>query len=102
MVKPKKEAAAGSTKRKSKSAPKATFEMLAPTAGAVAIASSFDEWQMHPMERDAEGLWRIALDLKPGRHEYRFIIDGNWCEDPANPDHVTNSFGGLNSIRVIE
>ena len=38
------------------------------------------------------------LALPPGTHEYRFVADGVWMADPANPRTVPNPFGGLNSV----
>ncbi|RMF08035.1 MAG: hypothetical protein D6762_06445 [Candidatus Neomarinimicrobiota bacterium] len=36
--------------------------------------------------------------LKPERHEYKFVIDGEEKIDPANPVFVSNNIGGWNSI----
>ncbi|MFY7927896.1 MAG: glycogen-binding domain-containing protein, partial [Oligoflexus sp.] len=32
--------------------------------------------------------WEIALHLGPGVHQYKFIADGKWMVDPANPLHL--------------
>ena len=36
--------------------------------------------------------------LPVGRHEYKFIVDGEWHSDPACPDWVWNEHGTRNSI----
>ena len=32
----------------------------------------------------SNGVWHAKLDLTPGRHLYKFVVDGAWCADPAN------------------
>jgi 1,4-alpha-glucan branching enzyme len=34
--------------------------------------------------KNSNGVWHAKLDLAPGRHLYKFVIDGAWCADPAN------------------
>lgn len=93
---PRTTASAG---RRSQAGPRSvTFDCPAPNATSVAVAGSFNDWRPRPMERGNDGIWRTVLGLDPGRHEYRFIVDGVWGEDPGNPDHVDNTYGGLNSV----
>ncbi len=66
-----------------------TFHFRAPaSAKAVYLAGTFNEWKpdAHAMEGpDADGVYSTRLALKPGRHEYKFVIDGKiWRYDPAN------------------
>jgi len=35
----------------------------------------------------------------PGKHTYRFIVDGNWCDDPECSLRVANPFGGEDMVR---
>lgn len=67
-----------------------TFRLLAPSAQAVSVAGSFDDFDAlrHPLARGADGFWEGTLDLPPGTHEYRFDVDGRWELDPANPDRT--------------
>jgi 1,4-alpha-glucan branching enzyme len=85
------------------------FSCSAPRANAVFLAGSFNAWKPNvtPMTKDAKGNWSMALMLPPGRYEYKFLVDGRWCCDPASnggpyqgPDCVGNPFGTQN--RVIE
>jgi hypothetical protein len=32
--------------------------------------------------------------------EYRFVVDGEWTDDPLCPRYVSNPFGGLNGVLV--
>lgn len=72
----------------------------------VNIVGDFNNWSMtaDPMyDREGDGGWTIRLPLRPGRHEYKFLIDGTkWIPDPANPDTTDDGFGWLNSIVVVE
>ena len=85
------------------------FTCHAPEAKAAFLAGTFNDWKPEstPMTKDAEGNWSVALDLKPGRYEYKFVVDGAWCCGPGHEgDHqgcqecVPNPFGTKN--RVIE
>ena len=42
-----------------------------------------------------------TLSLPPGRYQYRYVVDGEWREDPVNPDAVSSSIGGRNSVLVV-
>jgi 1,4-alpha-glucan branching enzyme len=74
----------------------------APDAQAVFVAGSFNGWQPSamPLERQAGGRWVVELMLEPGRHEYRFVVDGRWTDDPLSSAFVSNPFGGLNCVLV--
>ena len=36
--------------------------------------------------------------LFPGNHEYKFLVDGQWREDPSNERLCPNCFGTYNSV----
>jgi hypothetical protein len=44
------------------------------------IAGDFNQWNpsSRPLQQDTKGTWKISLDLKPGKFEYRFLLDGEW------------------------
>ena len=44
------------------------------------------------------GGWKANVFLGEGTHTYRFIVDGRWFSDPANPDQFPNEFGETNSV----
>ncbi len=67
------------------------FSLVAPEANRVELVGSFNEWDKSraiPMNRRSNGVWHTTLDLSPGRHLYKFIIDGAWRPDPANENRV--------------
>ena len=50
---------------------------------------------------DGDGTWQAVVDLGPGSWQYKFIVDGKWITDPANPSKVDDTFGGYNSVLVV-
>ncbi|HEY7532050.1 MAG TPA: isoamylase early set domain-containing protein [Nitrospiraceae bacterium] len=83
---------------------KIKFELSAPEAREVSLAGSFNQWnpQANPMKKDKKGVWKATLSLEPGRYEYRFIVDGNWENDPSCSSCVPNEFGGKNCVSIVE
>lgn len=73
-----------------------------PGAREVRIAGSFNNWnaEANPLSRKG-GAWGVEVETLPGRISYKFIVDGQWILDPANPD--TEQDGEyVNSVRVVE
>jgi len=94
---------------KPKHARSTQFACHAPVAKAVFLAGTFNEWSPDstPMTKDAEGNWSVAVDLMPSHHEFKFVVDGEWCCEPGCdgphegcPKCVPNSCGTMN--RLIE
>lgn len=75
-----------------------------PGASAVFIAGSFNDWSPDatPLARGANGSWGIELALPPGRYEYRFVIDGEWVDDPNATEFTISPFGNRNAVLVVE
>lgn len=65
----------------------------------VRLSGSFNAWSLsgEVMQKTARG-WEIKLALAPGKHLYKFIIDGNWTPDPSNDYKENDSFRGYNSV----
>ena len=76
------------------------FVLDAPHAKAVYLVGDFNDWDRKrtPLQKDGDGKWHRNLSLSPGRHEYRFIVDGEWISDPNATESVQNEFGTDNSI----
>jgi chromosome partitioning protein len=78
-----------------------------PRASDVRIAGDFNGWVPDKGVRsliEAEGdtrIWTKILRLPPGRYQYRYVVDGEWREDPENPEAVASNVGGRNSILVV-
>jgi hypothetical protein len=74
-----------------------------PGAAGVFVAGSFNGWSPSatPLRLQGDGRWAVELILSRGKHEYRFIVDGQWMDDPLSPAYISNPFGGLNCVLVI-
>jgi hypothetical protein len=69
----------------------------------VALAGTFNNWNQSQFICGREGEeWICRIDLEPGKHAYKFIVDGNWLLDPANPNTEDDDYGIKNSVIVIE
>ena len=74
------------------------------SANSVSIAGDFNGWRQAPLKRDGSGLWSTEIPApRIGSLQYKFIVNGQrWVEDPSNGMKVADSYGGLNSVVVIE
>lgn len=77
-----------------------TLRLVREGASVAAVAGSFNDWQPDrtALQRHAEGWWEAELTLLPGDYEYRFVVDGEWIDDPLATRHVPNPFGGENAV----
>ncbi len=96
------------TKRTSKTpkVPKTTqqtFSFNAPEALSVQLVGDFTHWQEKPinLSRQRGGTWKVTVPLAPGTHHYRFLVDGQWRDDPECTLRVANPFGSLNAVRQV-
>lgn len=61
-----------------------TFRLNAPKATAVKVSGQFGPDAA--LSKDAQGTWTVTVPrVKPGVHEYRFVVDGIALIDPQNP-----------------
>ena len=82
---------------------KQTFELAAPAAKHVELVGDFTHWQEHPihLRKSFGGIWRTTVNLESGPHEYRFLVDDQWYDDPKCAMHVPNPYGGQNDVRQV-
>ena len=74
----------------------------APLAQQVNVAGDFNAWEMTTLVlRKTDGLWKITLELKPGAYQYKFLVDGEWVNDPNNVRTAPNEFGSLNNVLEV-
>lgn len=74
----------------------------------VILTGSFNHWDESElvMDKSTTG-WQLRYVVPPGNYEYKFITDGKWMTDPANPfstgsgDYV-NSFIALKANHLFE
>jgi len=70
---------------------------------AVAVAGQFNGWntQSHKMRRMDDGSFELFVPLTPGRHQYKFVVDGGWMLDPSNGEKSSDG-GTENSVVNVE
>jgi chromosome partitioning protein len=77
-------------------------------AGDVRIAGDFNGWVPDRGVRSliaTEGqsrVWTKILTLEPGTYQYRYVVDGEWREDPGNPKSAPGPTGQPNSILHVQ
>jgi 1,4-alpha-glucan branching enzyme len=83
---------------------KVTFALLAPEAQRVILLGDFSGWERQPvnMKRLKDGRWEATLSLAEGKYEYRYLVDGQWRDDPDCPARAPNAFGSQNCIRIVD
>ena len=74
-------------------------------ARTVQIAGDFNNWSPlgTPMRPSAErpGTWSCRLPLPSGRYRYRFVVDGEWVNDPHNRELEKNEYGEFNNVLQV-
>jgi hypothetical protein len=74
----------------------------------VVLTGSFNRWNESELVMDkTSGGWQLPYVIAAGNYEYKFIADGRWLVDPANPfttglGDQTNSFIALKANHVFE
>lgn len=77
------------------------FNVNAPNAKDIYVVGDFNNWNTAEdcrLSRLENGRWEKKLGLNPGRHKYKFIIDGEWVQDSQNNEREQNSFGTFDSV----
>ena len=87
-------------KKEKKTEKKIKFKYVAPFAQSIFVAGTFNDWNPTscPLRKNGFGEWNTSLTLPPGRHEYRFIVDGVWECDQEPVECIPNAFGTWNSV----
>jgi hypothetical protein len=77
------------------------FIIQQPGAQQVSLVGDFNGWARDamPLQASADNsVWTLSVQLKPGRYEYAFVVDGErWVADPA-ARAVRDEFGGETSV----
>ena len=81
-----------------------SFAFTAPTALSVQLVGDFTNWQQKPisLKKGVNGIWRTQVSLSHGTHHYRFLVDGQWHDDPECTLRVTNPFGNENMVCEVQ
>jgi len=65
----------------------------------VSVAGTFNNWTPTSLKRKYRR-WETSLQVVPGSHQYRFIVDGQWRHDHKKPK-VENDVGSHNNIMTV-
>ena len=86
-----------------KSQPSTEFTFYAPEASEAYVVGEFDNWDesKNRMRKFKDGIWKKKIKLKPGRYEYKFLVDGQWHNDPDTSKTNPNPYGSENSVVEI-
>lgn len=79
----------------------ALFVQPAALGRRVSVAGDFNGWDANanPMRRNESlGVFEVQVELGPGSHAYRLVVDGVWCTDEYNTARAQNQFGGENNV----
>jgi hypothetical protein len=65
------------------------LEVYADPGSDVFVAGTFNEWKPSRFDklrdRRRDGSYRLLRQIKTGRHELRFLVNGSWRLNPALP-----------------
>jgi len=81
-----------------------TFELEDEEAEKVSLVGAFNDWNKDktPMKKE-ENIWKCTVSLKPGKHEYQFVInETDWVVDPKSEKNVKNKYEGTNSVIEVK
>ena len=81
------------------------FFLSMPAGAEVYLAGSFNDWNATAKQmkwNEERQCYGVRCYLLPGEYEYKFVVNGNWMEDPANPDRRANGLNSFNSVIVVK
>lgn len=81
------------------------FFIEAPHAQRVFLVGDFNNWQADDnasLIKKDDKTWTMKLRLGKGTYKYKYIVDGQWQHDLANPMIQDDPFGGKDSLLVVE
>ena len=66
----------------------------------VSVAGNFSSWKAMTMMRNSHGIWYFFLErpLTEKKIRYKFMVDGTWISDPANPLRHDDGYGSYLSM----
>jgi len=76
------------------------FKFYAPQAKKVYVGGDFNGWKPEktPLKKDKTGNWSTEVQLKSGRYQYRYLVDGVWQNAQEPVECIPNAFGSWNCV----
>jgi 1,4-alpha-glucan branching enzyme len=72
-------------------------------ADRISLTGDFNEWRENDivLQQTRSGVWQAAVDLPLGtKHQFRYVVDGQWCTDSHADGTSDNSYGSQNSMII--
>ena len=66
------------------------------------IKSENRDWKLYNILESNDTFRLDYSGYKPGKYQYKLVVDGNEIDDPANPLEVSNGMGGFNNILEVK
>ncbi|WP_295180907.1 isoamylase early set domain-containing protein [uncultured Christiangramia sp.] len=80
---------------KSKPECKITFNLYAKEADQVELVGEFNGWKPAKLKKYKNGNFKTQLNLPVDKaYEFRYLVDGQWQNDPAADAYKWNDFAG--------
>ena len=80
---------------KSKPECKITFNLYAKEADQVELVGEFNGWKPAKLKKYRNGNFKTQLNLPVDKaYEFRYLVDGQWQNDPAADAYKWNDFAG--------
>ena len=79
-----------------------TFNYENSTATTVVVKGGWDSWAGEiALVKGQDNVWSVEKELVPGKYEYKFIVDGDYIQDPLNANTVDPNNNQSNSIVIV-
>ncbi len=80
-----------------------TFRFEDASATKVDLAGEFNGWHAQAMDRGADGVWTLTIDIPPGTHGYKFLVnDEVWMLDASNPNRKSVDGAENSAVTVVD
>ena len=82
---------------KTKPVCKVTFKVDAETAETVSVAGDWNKWNSKkaPLKKLKNGSFTGTVNFLQGKnYEFKYVVDGNWQNEPEADKLVWNSYAG--------
>ena len=85
------------------------FRYKNDSAASVYLAGTMNDWSgtSDEMQKGSDGVFTYETELAHGEYQYKFVVDGDWRTDPANPlyvqekDPTTGAVKNTNSLVYV-
>ena len=81
---------------------KVSFSLPGIEAREVYVVGDFNKWNRtkHRMKKQKEN-WKVSVKLPAGEYKFKYLVDGNWLNDPAAHKYEGNPYGSEDSVVVV-